>query len=64
MAFKRKATHPEKILREIIAFANTEGGTLLVGVDDDKSIPGVKHPEDESYVIKRELKKCKPFFPS
>ena len=45
LEFKRKASFPEKIVRELIAFANTEGGTLLIGVDDDKSIPGVKFPE-------------------
>jgi hypothetical protein len=60
LEFKRKATHPEKILREFIAFANTKGGVLLVGVGDDKTIPGLKHPEDESYVIHTILKSGKP----
>ena len=45
LEFKRKASHPEKIVRELIAFANTEGGTLLIGVDDDGSIPGLKYPD-------------------
>ena len=45
LEFKRKALHPDKILRELIAFANSGGGILLVGVDDDKSIPGLKFPE-------------------
>ncbi|MCU0331468.1 MAG: ATP-binding protein [Candidatus Kapabacteria bacterium] len=39
--FKRKFTQADKIAREIIAFANTSGGFLLVGVDDDGSIIGV-----------------------
>jgi predicted HTH transcriptional regulator len=61
LEFKRKATYPEKIVRELIAFANTDGGTLLIGVDDDKSIPGVKFPEEESLVIQLELRKyCRP----
>jgi predicted HTH transcriptional regulator len=60
LEFKRKASHPEKIARELIAFANTEGGTLLVGVDDDKTIPGVKHPDEESFSIQEALKCCKP----
>lgn len=60
LEFKRKAAYPDKLVREMIAFANTEGGTLLVGVDDDKSIPGLKHPEEESYVIQMALRKCKP----
>jgi predicted HTH transcriptional regulator len=61
LEFKRKASYPDKIVRELIAFANTEGGTLLIGVDDDQSIPGVKFPEEESVVIHQELKKhCRP----
>ncbi|HTJ49579.1 MAG TPA: ATP-binding protein [Cyclobacteriaceae bacterium] len=60
LEFKRKATNPEKIVREMIAFANTQGGVLLVGIGDDKTIPGLKFPEDESYVIQQALKNCKP----
>ncbi|MCC6835531.1 MAG: ATP-binding protein, partial [Cytophagales bacterium] len=51
LEFKRKAAHPEKIVRELIAFANTAGGTLLIGVDDDGSIPGVKYPDEEIHVV-------------
>ncbi len=51
LEFKRKASYPEKIVRELIAFANTEGGTLLIGVDDDGSVPGVKYPEEEAHVV-------------
>ena len=60
LEFKRKATHPEKIVREMIAFANTYGGTLLLGVDDDGSIYGVKYPEEELMAIDEALSKCKP----
>jgi predicted HTH transcriptional regulator len=60
LEFKRKAAYPEKIVREMIAFANTKGGILLVGIGDDKTIPGLKYPEGESHVIHEALKKCKP----
>ncbi|CAN5513918.1 hypothetical protein BH10BAC4_BH10BAC4_11300 [soil metagenome] len=61
LEFKRKASYPEKIVRELIAFANSSGGVLLIGVDDDRSIPGVKFPEEESIVIHTELKNhCRP----
>jgi predicted HTH transcriptional regulator len=60
LEFKRKAAHPEKIVREMIAFANTRGGVLLLGVGDDRSLPGLKFPEDESHVIREALKKCTP----
>jgi len=60
LEFKRKATFPEKIVREMIAFANTRGGILLLGVNDDGAMTGLKFPADESHVIHDALKKCKP----
>lgn len=60
LEFKRKAAFPEKIVREMIAFANTKGGILLIGIDDDGGIPGLKHPEDDSHVVRETLKKCRP----
>lgn len=39
--FKRKVSTGEKIAKEMIAFANTRGGVIIFGVDDDKSIVGV-----------------------
>jgi hypothetical protein len=61
LEFKHKAAYPEKIVRELIAFANTEGGTLLVGVNDDGTIPGTKYPEEEAHVIHEALKQfCRP----
>lgn len=44
--FKRKFTSPEKIAREIIAFANSHGGYLLIGVDDDRSIVGIESEKE------------------
>ena len=60
LEFKRKASSGEKIARELVAFANTSGGTLLVGVGDDKTIPGVKYPEDESLILQQALEKVQP----
>ena len=61
LEFKKKAAHPEKIVRELIAFANTEGGILLIGVDDDKTISGVKYPEEEILAVKQAIEKfCRP----
>ena len=39
--FKRLIDNPESIAGEIVAFANSEGGTLYVGVDDDGGIAGL-----------------------
>ncbi len=57
LEFKRKASHPEKIVREMVAFANTEGGTLLIGVDDNGALTGVKYPDEEWLNISEALQK-------
>lgn len=48
--FKREIVSPVKIAKELVAFANSEGGYLLVGVDDDKSLYGI---DSEKYEIER-----------
>lgn len=61
LEFKRKASQPDKIVKELIAFANTSGGIMLIGVDDDRSIPGLKYPDEESHSINAILEKqCRP----
>lgn len=45
--FKRQFSSPEKIAREIIAFANTRGGYILFGVDDDGTVVGVRSEKSE-----------------
>jgi predicted HTH transcriptional regulator len=49
--FKRKFSTPEKIAKEMIAFANTKGGYILFGVDDDKKIFGVESEKSELELI-------------
>jgi predicted HTH transcriptional regulator len=53
--FKRKVRHPEKIVRELVAFANSEGGHLFIGVDDDLSIPGLKYAQDDLFVMEQAI---------
>jgi len=50
--FKRHFTTSEKIAREMIAFANTKGGYIIFGVDDDKEVVGVDSEKSESEMIK------------
>jgi len=45
--FKRKVSSPEKIAREMIAFANTRGGVIIFGIDDDKMLVGVESEKAE-----------------
>ncbi len=49
--FKRKAKTPLKIAKELAAFANTKGGFLFVGIDDDATIYGVRSEKSELDVI-------------
>jgi predicted HTH transcriptional regulator len=59
--FKRKFSTPEKIAREMIAFANTRGGYILFGVDDDKEIVGVESEKSEAELVKdAALNYCEP----
>jgi ATP-dependent DNA helicase RecG len=37
---------PDSIPKEIVAFANTEGGELYIGIQDDGTVVGVAAPED------------------
>ncbi|MDZ7691631.1 MAG: ATP-binding protein [Balneolaceae bacterium] len=61
LEFKRTIPSAEKIAREIAAFANTNGGTLLVGVDDDKSLVGVKGYHEEEFLLnKATYEICEP----
>lgn len=59
--FKLKSNHPEKIVREIVAFANTNGGHLLIGIGDDRSIQGLKYIDEDEYLLVRAIEKyCSP----
>lgn len=53
--FKKKANHPEKIVKELIALANTGGGTLLLGVDDDGTVSGHKYIHDEVFILEKAI---------
>ncbi|SDK70921.1 Putative DNA-binding domain-containing protein [Catalinimonas alkaloidigena] len=48
--FKKTITHREKIAKTIVSFANNRGGTILVGVRDDRQITGI-NPDEESYML-------------
>jgi len=45
LEFKRDLSSPEGLLRTVVAFANTAGGTVLVGVEDGtRHVRGVSDP--------------------
>lgn len=47
LEFKRDMYSPDGVLRSVVAFANTAGGCLLIGVEDtSRHVRGVKDPLD------------------
>ena len=47
LEFKRDLSSPQPILRTLVAFANSAGGKLVIGVDDDRQVIGLTNPLDE-----------------
>ena len=48
LEFKRDLSSPKNLLRTMVAFANTAGGQVIIGVDDKTRLPvGVERPLDE-----------------
>ncbi len=47
LEFKRDFSSPMPLLKTLVAFSNTAGGKLIIGVTDKKEIIGVEKPLDE-----------------
>ena len=47
LEFKRDLSSPKPLLKTLVAFANTAGGRLFVGVDDQRKVVGIVHPLDD-----------------
>ena len=43
---RNKGTLPDSVPKEIVAFSNTEGGTLFIGIRDDGTVVGVDNSDD------------------
>ena len=57
LELKVKLSNPERIAQGIVALANTGGGTIVFGVNDQMRVEGIDHPEqvqDELVRICRE----------
>lgn len=47
LEFKRDLSSPKGLMKTLVAFSNTAGGRVIVGIDDDKRVVGVERPLDE-----------------
>jgi ATP-dependent DNA helicase RecG len=46
LELKVKLSNPERIAQGIVALANTGGGTMVFGVNDQMRVEGIDHPEE------------------
>ncbi|MEY2649489.1 MAG: helix-turn-helix domain-containing protein [Schleiferiaceae bacterium] len=60
LEFKLRIDRQRKIARTLVAFANTSGGTLVVGVRDNGSVAGCR-AEEEAYMVEGAAQRyCRP----
>lgn len=53
LEFKRRVPQAERIAKEMVALANTRGGRIVLGVDDDGSIRGIDHASEEEFLLRQ-----------
>lgn len=58
--FKFEITDSRKIAKSLVAFANTDGGTLLIGVKDNGAIAGIRSDEEIHMVEAAANMYCRP----
>lgn len=50
LEFKQQISSQEKIAKTLSAFANSKGGTVVIGISDQRKIIGID-PEEERYMV-------------
>jgi ATP-dependent DNA helicase RecG len=58
--FKLDSINPNDLAEEIVAFANAEGGIILLGVDDDGDIEGITRADLEEWTMDICRANCDP----
>jgi predicted HTH transcriptional regulator len=61
--FKFEISNARKIAKTLVAFANTDGGKLLIGVKDNGRIAGIKSDEEYYMIDAAASLYCKPEIP-
>ena len=58
--FKYRVSDAHKLAKSVSAFANTDGGRLLIGVRDDGHMSGVRSEEEISMMHQAAYRYCRP----
>lgn len=58
LEFKHKVASPEKLAKEIAAFANSKGGKILIGVADNGEMVGIESYMEEEFWISQAAEDC------
>lgn len=61
--FKQGITNPAKIAKTLVAFANTSGGMLAIGISDQRRIIGIDENEEQFMLEKASEEFCFPPVP-
>jgi predicted HTH transcriptional regulator len=61
--FKQNISNSEKIAKTLVAFANTSGGKIVIGVSDRKEIIGIDEHEEVFMIERASEKYCQPPVP-
>ena len=61
--FKLQAVHPDDLSAAIVAFANSDGGQLIIGVSNDRRVVGVTDADKlrQSSTTWPSTTACRPF---
>jgi predicted HTH transcriptional regulator len=53
LEFKRRVPQPERIAKEILALANTNGGRIVLGVSDDGRVEGFENISEQQFLLRQ-----------
>ena len=56
LSIEYKAQYTDRIKYEVIAFANTGGGSIYIGIDDQRQVMGVENPDNTMLQVSNMLR--------